>query len=96
MYLCDLRHHFPHLVFKDVRGKLGVRPGKLSLSEVSARFHDSPMKLDGALLFRPEQAEPYALDMLGTVSDFNLHQFFKELVPGERPRSAAPPLDSLP
>jgi len=85
-YAIETLFYTDYLAFKDVRGKLGVRPGKLSLSEVSARFHDSPMKLDGTLAFRPAEAEPYALDMLGTVSDFNLHQFFKELVPGERPR----------
>jgi len=85
-YAIDTLFYTDYLAFRDVRGKLGVRPGKLSLSGVSARFHDSPMKLDGTLAFRPAQAEPYALDMLGTVSDFNLHQFFKELVPGERPR----------
>jgi hypothetical protein len=85
-YAIDTLFYTDYLAFRDVQGKLGVRPGKLSLSGASARFHDSPMQLDGALLFRPDEAEPYRLDMLGKVSDFNLHQFFKELVPGERPR----------
>ncbi len=85
-YAFDTLFYTDYLAFKDVRGKLGVRARKLSLSEVSARFHDSPLALDGAVLFRPEQVEPYALDVRGNVKDFDLNQFFKELLPGERPR----------
>jgi hypothetical protein len=85
-YAIEKLFYTDYLAFDGVQGKLRVRKRTLSLTEVAARFHDSPMRLDGKLSFRREAAEPYLLDVNGTVRDFNLNQFFKELVPGERPR----------
>lgn len=82
----DKLYYTDYLAFDGVRGKLSMRARKLSLMDVAARFHDSPMRLDGTLTFRPDAAEPYLLDVDGTVKDFDLNQFFKELVPGEKPR----------
>ena len=75
-----------YLAFEEVTGKLAVRERKLSATEVAARFHDSQLRLNGTLDYRPAASDPYLLDVAGTVKDFNLNQFFKELVPGERPR----------
>ncbi len=75
-----------YLAFDEVTGKLSVRRRKLAATEVAARFHASPMKLDATLDYRKEAAEPYLLDVNGTIKDFDLNQFFKELVPGEKPR----------
>ncbi|MGE3771519.1 MAG: hypothetical protein AB7I32_01240 [Gammaproteobacteria bacterium] len=75
-----------YLAFDEVSGKLSVRKKKLAATDVAARFHASQMKLDGTLDYRGDAAEPYRLDVNGTVKDFDLNQFFKELVPGEKPR----------
>jgi hypothetical protein len=85
-YSIDKLHYTDYLAFDDVRGRLTVRSRKLALTDVQARFHDSPLKLDGSLLFRPGLAEPYALDVLGSVKDFDLNKFSRELLPGEKPR----------
>jgi hypothetical protein len=85
-YAIDKLYYTDYLAFDGVRGKLSVRARKLALTDVAARFHDSPMRLDGTLTYRPDEAEPYLLDVDGTVKDFDLNQFFKELVPGEKPR----------
>lgn len=79
-------YYTDYLAFDEVTGKLTVRKRRLAATDVAARFHDSPLALDGTLDFREEAAEPYLLKVDGTVKDFNLNQFFKELVPGERPR----------
>ncbi len=75
-----------YLAFDEVSGKLSVRKRKLAATDVAARFHDSQMKLNGTLDYRKDAAEPYLLGVDGTVKDFDLNQFFKELVPGEKPR----------
>lgn len=75
-----------YLAFDEVTGKLSVRKRKLAATDVAARFHASQMKLDGTLDYREDAAEPYRLKVDGTVKDFDLNQFFKELVPGEKPR----------
>lgn len=79
-------YYTDYLAFDEVTGKLTLRKRRLAATDVAARFHDSPLALDGTLDFREEAAEPYLLKVDGTVKDFNLNQFFKELVPGERPR----------
>lgn len=85
-YAIDTLHYTDYLVFNDVGGRLTVRSRKLALTDVAARFHDSPLKLDASLLFRPGLAEPYVLDLVGTVRDFDLNKFSRELLPGEKPR----------
>lgn len=75
-----------YLAFDDVTGRLSVRARRLALQDVAARFHASPMHFDATLDYRKDAAEPYLLDVDGTIKDFDLNQFFKELVPGEKPR----------
>lgn len=85
-YRIDKLFYTDYLAFDEVTGNLSVRRRKLEASDVAARFHDSPLRLDGTLTYREQAAEPYLLDVDGTVKDFDLNQFFKELVPGEKPR----------
>ncbi len=75
-----------YLAFDDVGGELNVRRRRLSLSDFRARFHDSPITLDGGLRFRRDAPEPYTLALNGAVKDFDLQTFSSELVPGEKPQ----------
>ena len=63
-----------------------MRRHKLAFNGIKAHFHDSALRFDGLTGFDAKAAQPYNLDMTGTVKDFNLNQFFTELVPGEKPR----------
>ena len=75
-----------YLAFDEVGGELNVRRRRLSLSDFSARFHDSRIALDGGLRFRKDAPEPYSLALNGSVKDFDLQTFSSELVPGEKPQ----------
>ncbi|MBI2799794.1 MAG: hypothetical protein HYX63_05820 [Gammaproteobacteria bacterium] len=75
-----------YLAFTDVAGKLDLRRHKLALSGIKARFHDSSIEFDGTTRFKDKQADPYDLNLTGKMHDFDLNQFFTELVPGEKPR----------
>src|SRR5690606_20650915 len=79
-------YYTDYVVFNDVTGTVAIEPQRLDLNELSARFHDSPLDFDGSLAFTPDTPEPYALDFSGKVTDFDLNQFFTELVPGDKPR----------
>jgi hypothetical protein len=75
-----------YLAFTQVAGKMDLRRRKLELSQWRAFFHDSAITFDGVTRFNAANADPYALDLTGKIVDFNLNQFFSELVPGEKPR----------
>ena len=75
-----------YLAFTDVGGQLDVRRRKLAFNGIKAHFHDSALRFDGLTRFDAQAAQPYNLDLTGTIKDFNLSQFFTELVPGEKPR----------
>ena len=75
-----------YLAFTEVAGKLDLRRHKLALSGIKARFHDSTLEFDGTTRFNNKQADPYDLNLTGKLHDFDLNQFFTELVPGEKPR----------
>ncbi len=82
----DKLFYSDYLAFTEVGGILDLRRTKLALKEIRAHFHDSAIKLNGATRFKAGLPEPYQLDLTGTVKDFDLNQFFAELVPGEKPR----------
>ncbi|MEX2482415.1 MAG: hypothetical protein WD928_16275, partial [Gammaproteobacteria bacterium] len=79
-------YYTDYVVFNDVSGTVDIEPERLHLSELSGRFHDSPLDFDGRLEFMPGMPQPYALGFAGKVADFDLNQFFTELVPGDKPR----------
>ena len=82
----DKIYYTDYLAFDAVGGELNLRRRRFSLSDFSARFHDSPITLDGGFRFRRDAPEPYALSLNGAVKDFDLQTFASELVPGEKPQ----------
>ena len=82
----DKLFYTDYLAFTDVGGQVDVRRHKLAFNGIKAHFHDSALRFDGQTRFDAKAVQPYKLDMTGTIKDFNLNQFFTELVPGEKPR----------
>ena len=82
----DKLFYTDYLAFTDVGGQLDVRRRKLAFNGIKAHFHNSALRFDGLTSFDAQAAQPYNLDLTGTIKDFNLSQFFTELVPGEKPR----------
>ncbi|MEQ8660798.1 MAG: hypothetical protein RLW62_08275, partial [Gammaproteobacteria bacterium] len=79
-------YYTDYVVFNDVEGEITLGPTRFELARLAARFHDSPLELDGRLDFLGDAAEPYELTLEGSVEEFDLNQFFSELVPGTKPR----------
>lgn len=79
-------YYTDYVVFNDVAGEIRLRPERLTLRELRARFHDSPIDFDGKLDFLANTPKPYVLEFAGKVEEFDLNQFFTELVPGAKPR----------
>ncbi|MEQ8232414.1 MAG: hypothetical protein RKL32_11950 [Gammaproteobacteria bacterium] len=84
-HVTDL-YYTDYVVFNDVQGEVTLSPTRFELSRLAARFHDSPLELDGRLDFLGDAGEPYELTLDGRVEEFDLNQFFSELVPGAKPR----------
>lgn len=82
----DKLYYTDYLAFDAVGGELNVRRRRLELSDFTARFHASPITLDGGLRFKAEAPQPYTLALTGKVKDFDLQTFSSELVPGEKPQ----------
>ena len=75
-----------YLVIRDIKGQGEFTPERLSLDDFEARFHDSPISFNAVMTFTPGTA-PYNLDLQAGVEQFDLAKFFRELVPGSRPRA---------
>lgn len=84
-YIRDL-YYTDYVIFNDVSGDVGLTSEQLALRALSARFHDSPLRFDGTLDFAAGTGKPYQLEIDGTIREFDLNQFFTELVPGSKPR----------
>lgn len=84
-YVRDL-YYTDYVIFNDVTGDIGITSDRLAFDSLAGRFHASPMRFDGALEFAGETRKPYQLELEGTLTDFDLNQFFTELVPGDKPR----------
>ena len=80
-------YYTDYVIFKNVGGSVDITSEKLNLEALSAFFHDSPMTFNGTMSFVPKTPQPYEVKLLGKVRDFNLNQFFSELVPGVKPRA---------
>lgn len=76
-----------YLAFNDIRGSADLSPKAFVMNDFSARFHDSPITLDGGLTFVADEPEPYAAKLTAKIEDFNLNQFLKELTPQKKPRT---------
>lgn len=75
-----------YLAFNDIKGSADVTDKALVLNAFGARFHDSPITLDGGLTFTAAATEPYTAKLRGKIADFDLNQFFTELTPNEESR----------
>lgn len=75
-----------YLAFNDIKGGADLTRRKLELNAFSARFHDSPITLDGGFTFTAGEAAPYTAKLRGKIADFDLNQFFTELTPNEESR----------
>ncbi len=85
-YHIDDLYYTDYVIFNDVQGEITLSPTRFELAKLAARFHDSPLTFDGRLEFLGDAAEPYALALDGRIDEFDLNQFFTELVPGTKPR----------
>jgi len=85
-YHVDDLYYTDYVIFNDVQGEIALSPTRFELASLAARFHDSPLTLDGRLDFLGDAAEPYELALDGHIDEFDLNQFFSELVPGTKPR----------
>ena len=82
----DKLFYTDYLAFTDVGGQLEARTHRLALHGIKAHFHDSSFKFEGLTRFDEKAPQPYSLDLTGDIKNFDLNQFFTELVPGEKPR----------
>ncbi len=78
-----------YLEIVDISGRAEITPSRLSVDELKARFHDSPVELNAVLNFAPGE-NPYDLDMQLNVEEFDLATFQRELDP-----DAIPPAEGL-
>ena len=82
----DSLFYSDYLAFHAVAGTLDLRSRRMLLKDIEAHFHDSRISLNGRTGFTAGAAEPYALELKGEVTDFDLNEFLSELVPGRKPR----------
>lgn len=68
-----------------IRGVAAVTPGKLALETLEGRFKNNPFKLDTAITFVPQQAQPYAITGSTSVSNFDVGEILLAANPGEKP-----------
>ena len=78
-----------YLEIVDISGRAEITPSRLSIDELKAHFHDSPVELNAVLNFTPGE-NPYDLDMQLNVEEFDLATFQRELDP-----DAIPPAEGL-
>ena len=86
-YAIQQLYYTDYVIFNNVSGRVGISAQKLTLHELNGFFHDSPLSFNGVMTFLEKTPEPYDVKVVGTVRDFNLSQFFTELVPGVKPRA---------
>ncbi|MBT8447074.1 MAG: hypothetical protein KJO38_08000, partial [Gammaproteobacteria bacterium] len=82
----DELRYADNLSFNDIRGRLVLTDTRLGLTDIAARYHDSPLRFDGAVDFSAGVADPYQVALEGAVKEFDLNRFFTELRPGVTPR----------
>ena len=69
-----------------ITGQANLRSQVLEIVDFAAYFHESPFTFNGGLSFDAELASPYEADVIGKIEDFDLNQFFSELLPKEKSR----------
>ncbi|MCZ6566465.1 MAG: hypothetical protein O6852_10140 [Gammaproteobacteria bacterium] len=74
------------LVIHDIQGKTAVTADKLMIEDFEAHFHESPIKVDTVMTYA-EGEKPYNVKINASVAQFNLKEFFVELVPDSKPRA---------
>jgi hypothetical protein len=75
-----------YLEIDAIKARADFMSDRLSLTDFEARFHDSPISMDGILRFA-QGAKPYDLKLQASVEKFDLATFFRELAPDSRPRA---------
>ena len=86
-YSINQLYYTDYVIFNTVSGLIDITAAKLNLQSLNAFFHDSPLSFNGAMTFLAKTPSPYDVKLLGEIRDFNLNQFFSELVPGVKPRA---------
>ncbi|HYQ71125.1 MAG TPA: hypothetical protein VET88_04245, partial [Gammaproteobacteria bacterium] len=79
-------YYTDYLVIRDIKGSGDFTPERLALENFEAYFHDSPIRFNAIMSFTPGET-PYDLDLQGSVKEFDLAKFFRELVPDSKPRA---------
>jgi hypothetical protein len=75
-----------YLEVVDITGRAEISAARLSLDELKAYFHDSPITLNSVMTFTPGE-QPYNLKMQASVNQFNLEAFLVALNPDAIPRT---------
>ncbi|MFT4560342.1 MAG: hypothetical protein ACI9BW_000076 [Gammaproteobacteria bacterium] len=75
-----------YVALTEIAGQANLRDEVLELINFAAYFHESPITINGGLSFSPEQPNPYDADVVGKIEDFDLNQFFSELLPTKKSR----------
>jgi hypothetical protein len=78
-----------YLEIVDITGRAETTAERLSIDELRAYFHDSPIVLNSVLTFTPG-VKPYDLDLQASINKFDLATFMHELDP-----ESIPPAEGL-
>ncbi len=82
----DKLYQTDYLAFDKIKGKLSINDNEFKAHEISALFHDSPLKLDSLVNFNTTlNKHPYDVNFIMDIKDFNLSDFLKELDPTVEP-----------
>jgi hypothetical protein len=85
-YSIEKLYYTEFLIIDDIKGQSIVSPRELMLNNLQARFHDSPITLDSDITHTFGD-KPYDLEIHAAVDDFNMKQFYNELLPSATPRA---------
>lgn len=81
----DKLYQTDYLAFDQIKGKLLINGNEFKAHDISALFHDGPLKLDSIVHFRPTAKHPYNVDIVLDIKDFDLARFLHELEPTAEP-----------
>ena len=84
----DKLYQTDYLAFDQITGKLTLNDNEFKAHDISALFHDSPLKLDSIINFKPAAKHPYDVDFVLDIKDFNLLDYLHELDPEHEARIA--------
>ena len=74
------------LIIHNIEGETITSPSELHLKDFQAFFHESPIMVDSKISYT-ESTSPYDLDIQASIKEFDMKQFFDELMPTSQARS---------